>query len=134
MWKLSLSRLRNIHLRNYLIRFLLGGVVSVVAVVIGQWATERIGGIFTAFPAILLASLTLLNQKDGKQAAEQDAQGAVLGAVALVIASIVLSVTLDIMAGVFALLLGLGAWLVCSVGLYVLSVKSGLLHIEKKTD
>ena len=132
MWKLKLSQLRGIRLRDYLIRFLFGGIISVIAALIGQWTTGRIGGIFTAFPAILLASLTLINQEDGKQACIMDAQGAVLGAVALVVASIVISMTLGAMVGALALLLGLGAWVVCSVGLYFLSVKFGLLHLEEK--
>jgi hypothetical protein len=132
MAKLNFSQLRGIRLRDYAIRFLFGGTISVIAALIGQWATGRIGGIFTAFPAILLASLTLINQEDGKQASAMDAQGAVLGAVALVLASILLSVTLGALAGAWSLLLGLGAWLVCSVGLYFLSVKLGWLRIEKR--
>jgi hypothetical protein len=132
MWKFKLSQLRGIRLRDYVIRFLFGGTISVIAALIGQWTTGRIGGIFTAFPAILLASLTLINQEDGKQASAMDAQGAVLGAVALVLASILLSVTLGALAGAWSLLLGLGAWLVCSVGLYFLSVKLGWLRIEKR--
>jgi hypothetical protein len=133
MWKFKLSQLRGIRLRDYVIRFLFGGTISVIAALIGQWTTGRIGGIFTAFPAILLASLTLINREDGKQASAMDAQGAVLGAVALVLASILLSVTLGTMAGAWSLLLGLGAWLVCSVGLYLLSVKLGWLRIEKRS-
>lgn len=132
MWKLKLSQLRGIRLRDYLIRFLFGGIISVVAALIGQWTTGRMGGIFTAFPAILLASLTLINQEEGKQACIMDAQGAVLGAVALVVASVVISMTLGVMVGALALLLGSGAWVVCSVGLYFLSVKFGLLHLEEK--
>ena len=134
MWKLRLSRLKEIRLRDYLIRFLFGGIVSIAAALIGQMTTTRVGGIFTAFPAILLASLTLINQKDGKQASAMDAQGAVLGAVSLVVAAILLSITLGIMAGVFSLLLSLGVWLVCSIGLYFLSVKLGWLHIENQTS
>lgn len=131
MWKCRLSALRTIRLRDYLIRFLFGGVISVIATLIGQWTTPRIGGIFTAFPAILLASLTLINHEDGQTASEEDAQGAVLGAMAFAVAAIVLTLTLDVLAGAIAILLSLGAWLVCSVGLYVLSVKCGWLHLDK---
>ena len=132
MWKLDLSLLRGIRLRDYAIRFAFGGSISVLAALIAQWTTGRFGGIFTAFPAILLASLTLINEEDGKRATILDAQGAVLGAVALVLASFVLSVTLGIWAGVWALVLGLAVWLVCSIGLYVLSIKCGWLHLDKK--
>lgn len=132
MWKWSFSQLRGIRLRDYLIRFLFGGTISVIAALIAHWTTPRIGGIFTAFPAILLASLTLINQEDGKKASEQDAQGAVLGAVAFVIAAVSLSLTLGVLVGVLSLLLSLGAWLICSVGLYVINVKAGWLHLEKE--
>ncbi|HEY3993635.1 MAG TPA: DUF3147 family protein [Ktedonobacteraceae bacterium] len=132
MWKLNLSQLRGIHLRDYLVRFLFGGIISALAALIAQWTTGRIGGIFTAFPAILLASLTLINEEDGRRAAVLDAQGAVLGAVALVLASFVISITLGIFSGVVALLLGLGVWLVCSLIVYILSVKLGWLQLEQK--
>ncbi len=131
MWKWSFSALRDIRLRDYLLRFLFGGTISVIATLIGQWTTPRIGGIFTAFPAILLASLTLINQEDGKKASQEDAQGAVLGAIAFAVAAIVLTLTLDVLAGAVAILLSLGAWLVCSVGLYILSVKGGWLRIHR---
>src|SRR5262245_50982233 len=131
MWKLNFSELRGIRPKDYIIRFLFGGVVSVIASLISQLTTGQIGGIFTAFPAILLASLTLINEEEGKRAAIMDAQGAVLGAVAFVLAAIFLSVTLEEMVGTLALLSGLGVWLICSIGFYYLSVKLGLLHLDK---
>lgn len=131
MWKFDFSHVRDGRLRDYLIRFLFGGAVSVIAALIAHWVTGQFGGIFTTFPAILLASLTLIDQEEGKRASALDAQGAVLGSIALVLTSILLSIMLGIMAGALALLLGLGAWLICSIGLYVLSVKLGWLRIEK---
>ncbi|MGH2480306.1 MAG: DUF3147 family protein, partial [Ktedonobacteraceae bacterium] len=54
---MDISQLRQIKIRDYALRFLFGGTVSVLASLIALWTTERIGGIFTTFPAILLASL-----------------------------------------------------------------------------
>ena len=77
MWKLDLSQLKQIKLKDYIVRFLFGGAVSVVAALISALTNDRIGGIFTAFPAILLASLTIINRIDGKHDAERDARGAI---------------------------------------------------------
>lgn len=134
MWRLDLSRIKQMQLRDYLVRFLLGGAISVLAALIAQWTSVRIGGIFTTFPAILLASLTIIGKHEEKQAAAADAQGAILGAVALVVASIVLSITLKFLAGAGAVFITLAIWLACSIGLYFLSIKLGWLHVEQKDD
>ncbi len=130
--KIDFSALKNIKIRDYAIRFLFGGAVSILATLIALWTNGRIGGIFTAFPAILLASLTIIGKEDGKHSAEADAQGGVVGAVALVIAAIVLSITLNRLPGALSLLLTLAVWLVCGIGLYLLSVKLGWLKPEHK--
>ena len=134
MVKLDITQLKQVKLRDYAIRFLFGGTVSVLAALIALWAGGQIGGIFTTFPAILLASLTIIGKYAGRHPAVEEAQGAVLGAIALVIASFVLSVTLKPFAGIWSLLLALASWLVCGVGLYLLSVKFGWLRPEKPRE
>jgi uncharacterized membrane protein (GlpM family) len=127
MIHLEFSRLKKVKRRDYAIRFVFGGTISILAALIAHWTNTRIGGIFTAFPAILLASLTLIGRQEGNQQAEADAQGGVLGAIALVVTALVLSITLGLLAGALALLLALVVWLVGSVGLYLLSAKLGWL-------
>jgi uncharacterized membrane protein (GlpM family) len=131
LWKLDFSQLKDIKIQEYLIRFLFGGAVSVLAQLITQWTTGRIGGIFTAFPAILLASLTIINRQSGREAAENDARGGIIGAIAFVITAIVLTVTLEWLAG-WSLLLALLVWLVCGIGLYTLCVKMGWLCLSRQ--
>lgn len=133
MMNVDFSPLKKIRMQDYAIRFLFGGAVSVLASLIAQWTTGRIGGIFTAFPAILLASLTIIDKKEGKEAAAADARGGVVGSVGLVIAAIVLSVTLGLLLPVLSLLLALAIWLVCSVGLYLLSFRAGWLRVKKQS-
>jgi len=130
MWKVDLTQLRGNHLRAYCIRFMFGGSISVLATLIAQWTTDRIGGIFTAFPAILLASLTLINREEGIRASVLDAQGAVLGSLALILTAIMLSVLLGVLPGVLSLVLGLGTWLFCSGILYLFHAWSGRLSKE----
>jgi uncharacterized membrane protein (GlpM family) len=131
MWKMDLSQLKRVKLKDYIIRFLFGGAVSVIAALISIWTNDRIGGIFTAFPAILLASLTIINRMDGQHEAEKDARGAIVGAIAFVVTAIVLSMTLMLLAGALALLLSLVAWLLCAIGLYALSYRSGWLRVNR---
>ena len=132
MWRLDFSQLKQMKLKDYSIRFLFGGSISVIAALIAQLTDGRIGGIFTAFPAILLASLTIIGRLDGKHGAEEDAEGGIVGAIAFVITAIVLSLMLKVLAGPWALLLALLVWLVCATMLYLLSYKAGWLRVNKQ--
>ncbi len=72
-----------VRLRDLAIRFAFGFVVSVLAGLMTVVFGNRIGGLFLAFPAILPASLTLIEQKEGRRQAEGNAVGAVIGAMLL---------------------------------------------------
>jgi hypothetical protein len=76
--------LHQVRFRDLATRFVFGFTVSVVAGLVTLVAGNRAGGLFLAFPAILPASLTLLDKREGRDAAEVDVSGAVLGGVALV--------------------------------------------------
>ncbi|GCF10297.1 DUF3147 family protein [Dictyobacter arantiisoli] len=131
MWKVDFSQLRHIQWKDYAIRFLFGGIISVIAALIGHWINPRIGGIFTAFPAILLASLTIIRRQDGKHDAEADARGGIIGAISFVLTAIFVSVTLGVMAGTVSLLLGLVLWFVCGIALYAICFKAKLLKVNR---
>jgi hypothetical protein len=82
---------------EYLVRFVLGGAMTVVAGLIAARFGPVIGGLFLAFPAIFPASATLIEKhvrerkekaglpgaRRGKEAAALDAAGAVLGSFGL---------------------------------------------------
>jgi hypothetical protein len=92
------SALRQTRWHEYLVRFVLGGVMTVVAGVIAARFGPVIGGLFLAFPAIFPASATLIEKhvrerkekaglpgaRRGKEAAALDAAGATLGSFGLV--------------------------------------------------
>jgi uncharacterized membrane protein (GlpM family) len=61
-----------------------GAGVSVVAAIVGAVFGSRVGGLFLACPAILPATLTLIEKKDGKREAEEDEHGSIAGAIGLV--------------------------------------------------
>ncbi|SEK55523.1 DUF3147 family protein [Nonomuraea pusilla] len=79
------SKLRHTPVRGLVLRFVFGALVSVIAGVVGQRWGPLAGGVFLAFPAILGATLTLIEEEEHQRAlAAQDAVGAVLGAVGMI--------------------------------------------------
>jgi hypothetical protein len=68
---------------EWVVRFVFGGVVTAATGMIAHRFGPVVGGLFLAFPAILPASLTLVQQHDGRRAAADDARGACLGSIAL---------------------------------------------------
>src|SRR5437588_12255172 len=68
---------------EWVIRFAFGGLITVITGIISKKYGPAFGGLFLAFPAILPASATLLEQHDGQKAAGVDSFGAIMGAVGL---------------------------------------------------
>lgn len=80
---LVLGRLRETTGIQLSTRFGLGAGTSLLAGVVSVALGPLVGGSFLAFPAVLLASLTLIADEEGRAAARDDARGATLGAVGL---------------------------------------------------
>lgn len=70
--------------REWLVRFAFGAGISGLAGTVSEFCGPKIGGLFLAFPAILLASLTLVAKEEGAPQAREDARGAALGAAGLI--------------------------------------------------
>jgi len=79
--------------REWLIRFAFGAGVSALAGIISEIWGPKAGGLFLAFPAILLASLTLVAKDEGAHQAGEDARGAALGATGLIGFAVVVATT-----------------------------------------
>lgn len=124
----DLGKLRHLRLREYAIRFLFGGAISVVVALVANSTTPRFGGVFAAFPAVLLASLTLIGEHEGIEPSVEDAQGAILGAIALVATAAYIAATLSRMPGLVSLLSALVLWLVLAGALYRLVIQRGVLR------
>jgi hypothetical protein len=107
------------------IRFVFGASIALIAVVVGLGFGAKAGGLFLAFPAVLPATLTLIERKEGTTKAWADASGGTLGAVGLAAFALTASLLLR-RNPVAALLLALLAWAVVSVGLYSLFRVTGL--------
>src|SRR5439155_16661236 len=94
---LNWSALSQTRWYEYVLRFVLGGAATVVAGAIAQLFGPETGGLFLAFPAIFVASATLIEKHErerkqklglsghrrGTEAAALDAAGAGLGSISL---------------------------------------------------
>ena len=114
------KKLRDVQPRHLAIRFAFGAAVSVVASVCGVVFSPVVGGMFLAFPAILPASLTLLEEKEGTKAAVEDVGGAVLGSVGLVAFAVLAAVLFTLTLDAFVFASATAGWVVLSIGLYLI--------------
>jgi hypothetical protein len=94
----STSGLKRTKWYEYVVRFVLGGLVTALAGLLAKKIGPSFGGLFLAFPAILAASTTLIEKHErehkeekglrgiyrGRQAAGADAAGAARGSVGLI--------------------------------------------------
>jgi hypothetical protein len=122
--KVKASAVRQTRWYEYLVRFVLGGTMTVVAGVIAARFGPVVGGLFLAFPAIFPASATLIEKhvrerkekkglqaaRRGKEAAALDAVGAALGSFGLAAFGLVVWLMM-VQSAAWALVLGAAAWL-----------------------
>jgi Protein of unknown function (DUF3147) len=99
-------------------RFALGAAVSVIAGVLSLTIGARFGGTFLAFPSILPASLTLIQQEEGTRRADHDATGAAAGSVGLLVFAMTGEAAFGRVQPFGALALALAGWAICSFALY----------------
>jgi hypothetical protein len=102
--EVNLSSLKDTKPHEYVVRFLFGGLATVVAGLIAKRFGPGVGGLFLAFPAIFPASATLIESHEkkrkarigsdgrnrGRIAASLDSQGASLGCIGLMAFAFVL--------------------------------------------
>ena len=116
--RFKLAALREGSWREYLVRFALGGAMTVVAGLIAAGFGPVVGGLFLAFPAIFPASATLVEKhvrerkgaRRGKEEAALDAMGAALGSFGLAVFAALVWLTIG-RVGAWALLPATAAWL-----------------------
>jgi nicotinamide-nucleotide amidase len=113
----ELRRLARISVRDYLIRFAFGALVSALAGGVTLVFGPRWGGLFLAFPAILPATLTLLEKRDGLPQAASDVRGAAIGAIGLIGFAIVGALLMARSSGL-ALVAALAAWATIALLIY----------------
>lgn len=126
---LDVSGLKEAHWYQFVVRFVLGGAITVCTGLVARHWGPVIGGLFLTFPAIFPASVTLLEQhqtekkqvvgiqcrRRGRKAAAVDAAGAVLGGTGLIAFGVTAWLALPVLAAPWALVLAAVAWLVIAV-------------------
>ncbi len=102
--QLDWGALRSSDWKQFALRFLIGGLITVAAGLIAKGFGPELGGLFLAFPAIFPATATLIAKRErekkerkgldgrlrGARAAALDASGTMLGACALIIYALLL--------------------------------------------
>ncbi len=97
MIEIDPSGLKQTQPHEYILRFVIGGGITVLAGLIARWYGPAVGGLFLAFPAIFPASLTLVAKHEeerkakagmkghrrGLETAALNAAGATLGSIGL---------------------------------------------------
>jgi hypothetical protein len=114
-----MSKLKEVKPDELLIRFAFGAAISIVSGVVSLVWNAKAGGMFLAFPAILPATLTLIEKKESKREAEEDDEGALLGSVAMFSFAATSVWALAALAAGVALAVATGAWIAAAIGLYV---------------
>lgn len=126
----SLGALRELKFHEYLIRFVVGGIITVAAGLIAKRFGPSFGGLFLAFPAILPASATMIAKHErlrkeekglrgtirGRKAAGADAAGAALGGIGLIVFAVLVWRMLPELAPWAALTSATAAWFGVSYG------------------
>ncbi|MGI8863457.1 MAG: DUF3147 family protein [Solirubrobacteraceae bacterium] len=95
-----------------------GAATSVIAGLVTLGLGARVGGILLAFPAILAASLTLIEEQEDSADAREDARGAVIGGCGLIAFAVVAALALTDLAPALALLMAAVAWTIVVLGCY----------------
>jgi hypothetical protein len=134
----NFSALKQTKFHEHLVRFVLGGIVTVSTGLVAMRWGPVIGGLFLAFPAIFPAGATLLEEHEvqkkhkigrdgrrrGRDAAALDALGAALGTMGLAAFALVLWRWLPRHGSGVTLVFAAIAWLVVSGSLWVLRKRS----------
>ncbi|HWE85568.1 MAG TPA: DUF3147 family protein [Terracidiphilus sp.] len=137
--------IKGIRPHEWILRFLFGGAVCVLAGLVAKKFGAGIGGLFLAFPAIFPASATLVEAHErrhkarsgfdgtrrGRTVASIDAAGTALGCIGLAGFAIVCWLLLPRMSTAAVFALAILAWCVLSVATWLLR-KSRLLRGRKR--
>lgn len=135
MIRLKADSLKATSPREYLARFIFGGLACVLAGLMAKGFGPEIGGLFLAFPAIFPATATLIESHEKKKggdpaAARREAgagaSGTALGCAGLAAFAWVLGALLPSHNGGLSLAAATAAWAAANLGLWTLAYRGRL--------
>jgi hypothetical protein len=115
----SLGKIKETTAREPIIRFVAGALTSVASGLVTLGFGPRVGGILLGFPAIMAASLTLIEKEEDARDAREDARGGIVGACALTLFAAVAALTFGHLPGGVVLVLSTVVWATAAVLGYV---------------
>jgi hypothetical protein len=130
----QISAIRETEWYEYLIRFVFGGLITVVAGLIASKFGPVVGGLFLAFPAIFPASATLIEKHErkrkeklglngrrrGRNATSLDAAGAAIGSIGLLVFGVLVWIGLARFTPGLVLAIATIAWFVVSAVFWII--------------
>jgi uncharacterized membrane protein (GlpM family) len=119
LFGVHLGALGDLPIKDIAIRFAFGATISAIAGVVAVLAGSEPSGLMLAFPAILPATLTLVEKDEGERQAEDLDVGAIFGAAALGVFAVVVWQFMPTGNAVVVLALATAAWLGSAVLLYL---------------
>ena len=125
--KFDWAKVTEMRVRDLTIRFGFGFAISVLAGIIVKLAGPRFGGMFLAFPAILPATTTLLQRRNGLAQAAADVRGATAGAVGMIAFAVVARLLLGRTSPTLALAGAVATWLVACAAIY--GIMRAVVHL-----
>jgi Protein of unknown function (DUF3147) len=110
---------------EYFVRFLSGGIITVITGLLAARYGPEFGGLFLAFPALFVASATLIEKHErekhgsktfrGRQAAALDARGVTIGSIGLIGFGSIVWILLPTWNSTLTLVTALLVWLATSI-------------------
>jgi hypothetical protein len=128
------AKLRHVSIRAWLLRLAFGGLVTTLAGLVGAAYGPAVGGLFLAFPSISMASLTLIQRQEGKNAAGIDALGASMGGLGLLGFGLVVWVLAPRESAALTLIAATCVWLLLSTSLWLASRRIRHRHRHRARD
>jgi Protein of unknown function (DUF3147) len=130
--RVDFSSLKQTKWHEMLVRFVCGGLATVVAGLVAKKYGPVLGGLFLAFPAILPASATLIEKHEierkqragvhgeirARKAAGIDAAGAALGSIGLLVFAALIAGLLAVHSPFLIISLATLSWLLVSLALW----------------
>lgn len=132
--RFNLARIKQTKWHEYAIRFVFGGAITAVAGFLSHQYGPKVGGLFLAFPAILPASMTLVQRHQGRLAAWVDTVGAAIGSIGLLGFAFVVWELAPRISGWEVLLSASLLWFTISAGIWIARQKARqtrLVHPSK---
>jgi hypothetical protein len=114
------AHLGNVGPRDLVVRFVAGGLTSIASGGLTLAFGARFGGILLGFPAILAASLTLIQEEEDAAHAREDARGAVAGGCAMAAFALAAALALGHVNAAVALSIAAAAWALTALTLYLI--------------